>query len=416
MLIGGERTLLGSTVRKRESTAPFTFFFLVLPYGISSGFVSITLPFVLTRAGFSVAISASIVAIGVSANLWRFLWGPVADLTLTARRWYLIGLATAAGTLLLLGLIPLRQNEVGILIAMVFVSQVASTLIVLPVGGLMAHTVAEEAKGRAAGWYQAGNLGGTGIGGGAGVWLAAHISKEAAGGALSVAMLASAAAIYFTSDVRIVTTERVSERMRILGRDILAMVRSAIPLFTIALVCSPIGAAAMSNLWSAVAPDWRADPNTVALVTGLLNGVISAVGCIAGGWMADRVGRWWAYFGSGAAIALVAIIMTAIPRTPATYSLGVLAYAFFGGMAYAAFSALVLFAIGRGAASTKYATLSSLGNIPVVYMTALNGWVHDRFGTAWMLQCDALSGAICIVIALLVLQKIKPAAIPVYPS
>jgi hypothetical protein len=46
----------------RETTKPFVFFFLVLPYGISSGFVSITLPFFLTRAGFSVAIAASIVA------------------------------------------------------------------------------------------------------------------------------------------------------------------------------------------------------------------------------------------------------------------------------------------------------------------------------------------------------------------
>src|SRR5207249_10843623 len=42
---------------------PFVFVFLVLPYGISSGFVSITLPFVLTRVGFSVALAASIVAI-----------------------------------------------------------------------------------------------------------------------------------------------------------------------------------------------------------------------------------------------------------------------------------------------------------------------------------------------------------------
>jgi PAT family beta-lactamase induction signal transducer AmpG len=75
---------------RRDKTKPFVFFFLVLPYGISSGFVSITLPFVQTRAGFSVAIAASIVAIGISANLWRFLWGPIADLTLTARRWYLI--------------------------------------------------------------------------------------------------------------------------------------------------------------------------------------------------------------------------------------------------------------------------------------------------------------------------------------
>lgn len=251
-------------MRPPNSTVPFTFFFLVLPYGISSGFVSITLPFILTRSGFSVAIAASIVAIGVSANLWRFLWGPVADLTLTARRWYLLGLSTSAVTLLILAFIPLQQNAVWILMMVVFVSQVAATLIVLPVGGLMAHTVAEEAKGRAAGWYQAGNLGGNGIGGGAGIWLASHLSREAAGGTLAVAMLASAAAILFASDVRIVATEGVRERMRILWRDIYAMVRAAVPLFTIVLVCSPIGAGAMNNLWSAVAPDWQAGPDTVA--------------------------------------------------------------------------------------------------------------------------------------------------------
>jgi hypothetical protein len=33
---------------KRESTAPFLFFILDLPSGISSGFASVTLPFILT--------------------------------------------------------------------------------------------------------------------------------------------------------------------------------------------------------------------------------------------------------------------------------------------------------------------------------------------------------------------------------
>lgn len=396
-------------MRNSELTRPLTFFFLVLPYGISSGFISISLPFILTRAGFSVAIAGSIVALGISANLWRFLWGPVADLTLSARRWYLIGLSTAAATLFIVGLIPLNQHAVGILMIVVFVSQVAGTLIVLPVGGLMAHTVGEEAKGRAAGWYQAGNLGGNGIGGGVGVWLAAHFSKEAAGSALALAMLASAAAVYFVSDVRIVTNESVGERMQILWKDILSMVRSAIPLFTIVLVCSPIGAGAMNNLWSAVAPDWNASSDQVALVTGILNGVVSAVGCVFGGWVADRIGRWWSYFGSGIAIALVAVVMAIVPRTPNAFSAGVLAYALFCGMAYAAFSAVVLLAIGRGAASTKYATLSSLGNLPVVYMTAADGWVHDRFGTAWMLHGEAIVAIICIVFALFILGKIKAA-------
>ena len=331
-------------MRDRDSTRPFVFFFLVLPYGISSGFVSITLPFVLTRVGFSVALAASIVAIGVSANLWRFLWGPVADLTLTARRWYLLGLGTSAATLLLLAFLSLHQNAVAILMAVVFVSQVAGTLIVLPVGGLMAHTVAEGAKGRAAGWYQAGNLGGNGIGGGVGVWLASHFSKEIAGGGLAIAMLASAAAIYFVSDVRVVANETLGERMRILWRDILSMVRAAIPLFTIVLVCSPIGAGAINNLWSAVAPDWSATPDQVALVSGVLNGVVSTIGCVIGGWLADRLGRWWSYFGSGILMAMVAIIMAVTAHTPNAFSVGVLAYALTCGMAYAAFSAIVLLA------------------------------------------------------------------------
>jgi len=135
--------------------------------------------------------------------------------------------------------------------------------------------------------------------------------------------------------------------------------------------------------------------------------LLSAVGCVAGGWIADRLGRWWTYFGSGGAVALVALVMAVLSRTPQTFTFGILSYAFFPGIAYAAFSAVVLFAIGRGAASTKYANLSSLGNIPVVYMTALNGWVHDRYGPTWMLVAEALSGLVCIALALFVLHLIN---------
>src|SRR6476646_8492402 len=115
-------------MRDRESTHPFVFFFLVLPYGISSGFVSITLPFILTRVGFSVAPASLIMAIGVAANLWRFLWGPVTDLTLTARCWYLFGRGASAATLLILALLLLHQKAVAVLMTVVFISQVAGTL------------------------------------------------------------------------------------------------------------------------------------------------------------------------------------------------------------------------------------------------------------------------------------------------
>jgi MFS family permease len=391
----------------RQSTPPFAFFFLVLPYGISSGFVSITLPFFLTKAGFSVAAAGAIAAVAVSANLWLFLWGPLADLTFTPKRWYLIGLTTGAAALFALSLIPFQQSSAALLTIMVFLSQIATTLVILPLGGLMAHTVPDEKKGRAAGWYQAGNLGGNGLGGGAGVWLGAHMSKELAGSVLGLAMLFGAFALYYASDVCIVSPgESFRSRMRLLGRDLLAMVKMAIPLLTVILVASPIGAGAMMGLWSAVADDWHASADVVALVTGVLSGIVAALGCVLAGWIVDRFGRWWAYFGFGVALAVVAIVMAALARTRLVYEIGVLMYSFFVGAGFAAFSAMVVHAIGKGVASTKYAFCQSLGNLPVVYMTALNGYVHDKFGSTWMLMGEALAALVCVIAGLLALRAI----------
>ena len=38
-----------------------------------------------------------------------------------------------------------------------------------------------------------------------------------------------------------------------------------------------------------------------------------------------------------------------------------------------------------------------------------DGWVHDRFGTGWMLQTDALSAILFVVVALFVPHKINAA-------
>ncbi|HEX4517686.1 MAG TPA: hypothetical protein VH054_29285, partial [Polyangiaceae bacterium] len=56
--------------------------------------------------------------------------------------------------------------------------------------------------------------------------------------------------------------------------------------------------------------------------------------------------------------------------------------------------------VKRGAASTKYATLGSLGNLPTTYMTAFDGWAHDRYGAGGMLNAEALIGAGSVAIGL----------------
>jgi MFS family permease len=217
---------------------------------------------------------------------------------------------------------------------------------------------------------------------------------------MTIVMAACAIAPAFVPDVR-VAEGRVGDRLRGIARDFVQMIHAPIALLVICLVASPIGAGGAGNVWSAVAKDWRASADLVAAVTGFLWGIVSVVGCVLGGALADRIGRWRTFFGAGAYMALVAAVVSLVPRTPASYGVGVVAYAFSVGLAYAAYSALVLLAVGRGAASTKYAILGSVGNIPVVYMTALAGWAHETYGPAGMLQVEAVVSVAAIAVGVL---------------
>jgi MFS family permease len=392
---------------KRNTANPFTFLFLVLPYGISNGFVSVTLPFLLTKHGFSVAGAASITALGLSANIWRFLWSPMTDLSLSLHKWYLIGTGLCSSTLLLLCFIPLNISSMGVLTITVFLSQIAATLIVSPVGGFMAKTVPEEKKGRAGGWYQAGNLGGMGIGGGAGIWLSSHFSYQAAIIILSIAILICSVALHFVPQVYAEKDRLLKERFKMITVDVRNLFHSPITIFTMAVVIMPIGIGAASFLWSSVATDWKVNADTVALITGTVSGVICVMGCVIGGWIADKLGRWWLYFGAGTLMAIVTLVMSISAYIPTTYIIGVLLYAFTFGLSNAAFSAVVLHAIGKGLASTKYALLSSFGNIPYAYMTFFDGWMHDAYSIKIMLLGETFFGICFVTISLFLLYQLK---------
>jgi hypothetical protein len=75
-------------------------------------------------------------------------------------------------------------------------------------------------------------------------------------------------------------------------------------------------------------------------------------------------------------------------------------YAFTLGMAYAGFSAFVFEAIGKGAAATKYTVYASLSNVPIYYMTVIDGWAHTHYGPTGMLNTEAVFAVLGIVIFL----------------
>ncbi len=388
-------------------TKPFYIFFLVIPQGLSQGFVSVALPYLLTHRGFSVATTANIVAIGLSANIWRFLWGPVVDLSLSLKKWFWIGLIICMGTILMLCITPFTVKGETLLIIIVFLSQVAGTFTLLPVNGFMANRIVEEDKGKASGWYQAGSLTGVGLGGGAGLWLAEHYSILIAGIVLCAASILSSLVIVLIKDIHYQKEKSILKEVAGMGKDIFALLKIPVALFAMILIVLPIGSGGAANIWSAIAQDWKTDADTVALVTGILSGLVSAIGCIVGGYIADKKGVWFAYFNAGIICGVVTIIMAVLPYQPWVYISGVLAYIFAIGLVNAAFTAVILFAIGKKNVATKFSLLSSIGNVPVIYMTVFDGWAHDRFNSKYMLLAEAAVGILAVLIMAMALQRMK---------
>lgn len=378
--------------------------------------MSITLPFILIQHGFSVAGAAAITAWGLSANIWRFVWAPFTDLTLNLHKWYLIGVIFCASTLFLLCFIPIHTGTTGLLTTIVLISQIAATFVVAPVGGFMAKTVAEDRKGRAGGWYQAGNLGGMGLGGGAGIWISNHYSYQLAGICLVCVMSVCVWALYFVPHVTPEKEITLKNGFKAIVADIKDLFRSSIAVFTTVMILTPIGIGSATYIWSSTANDWHVSPDRVALITGVLSGCLSALGCVLGGWIADKFGRWWAFFGSGTILALVTLSMSLAAYNPFTYTVGVLLYAFILGIANAAFSAIVLHAIGKGLASTKYALLSSISNIAPVYMTAIDGWLYDSYSIKAMLIGETCLGLGFVIVSLLALSQMRFTNTPALPD
>ena len=374
---------------------PWVFMVLIIPFGVSSGYVQGPIGYQLRHAGVSVAQAAGVIALGLLPHTYKFLWAPVVDSTLDQKKWYLMaGLASSIG-IASLGMFPATQAGIALLSAVVFIGSFATTFLGMAVESLMAYGTPEHLKGRAGGWFQAGNLGGAGIGAGLGLMLSQRVPPGMASGIVGGLCLLCCGALWFVP-----TPERSHGRAGLLRsllasvRDLWHVARERRGLLALILCFLPIGSGAASGLWATVADDWKASAGAVALVTGLLSGVISAAGCIVGGWICDRMDRKVAYVLYGLLQAACAVGMAVMPHTQGAFIAWASLYSFITGLTYAGFTAFVLEAIGKGAAATKYSVYASLSNFPIYYMTNVDGWAHDRWNAAGMLFTEA---ALCVL-------------------
>lgn len=88
-----------------------------------------------------------------------------------------------------------------------------------------------------------------------------------------------------------------------------------------------------------------------------------------------------------------------------------LVYSFAVGLAYAAFTAFVLEAMGTGSGATKYNVFASLSNFPIWWAGLLLGFVADKSGPRTMLFGEAAIGVVGVVVFLVSVVRVRRSAL-----
>ncbi len=406
-------TRMGIDIGVRRPWTPF-YGFMYLPVGISQGFVSVTLAYVLRQSGVSVAAIAGLVGLNLLPWTWKVLGGPMLDLALTPRTWNLLFGLTGAVALVALGVMAGSSAAMPLLSLLALLSGTCSVLSAASVNNIIGAVEPESERGAIGGYVQAGTLGGQGLGGGAGLWLAQH----AGGTGPASAILAMVCLLCLSPllTIRAPYRER-PEALRVktvqLARTVWSMARSRRGALALLINVLPMGLGASNQLWSAVAGDWLASANVVALVTGVLGGLVSIPGSLLGGFLCRRLHIRGVYLGASVACAFLLIAMAASPHTPTSFVIFTLASAFTLGTTWGALSSVTFACIGYEGAATKAALLGSFANIPLVACVPFVGWAQSKFGSNVMLLTEAGLAIASLIVYAVVAGATEPASVAV---
>lgn len=371
-------------------TPPALYLFLELPFGAAVGFLMIAVPFWLSAAGVPLADIAQVSAVGFMPHALKILWVPLIDVTGHRKAWYLVSVVGVAVLLAAAALLPDPAHHLGVLTVLVTALQAVASTSSAALNALIATTTHASDKGKAGGYYMAGNVGGTGLLGALALWLTSNVSPLTAGLVLAAVVVASGAGAVIIHERHLVdeAVQAAGSLARAVVRRIAAMVKdlwetatSRMGFTGILISLAPVGCGALTNLFSGMAREYGASQHLVEVVNGLGGGIAGALGSLAGGYLADRMNRRLAYALSGGLTALAATAMMLAPMTPTTYAWGTLAYNFANGIAFATWAGMVLEVVGLSAAvTTKYALFVAASNLAISYVTALDGWASGFRG------------------------------------
>jgi PAT family beta-lactamase induction signal transducer AmpG len=392
---------------------PWLFAFLITPDAvISLGLVSGAITYLLRDEGVDPARAASIAALLSLPHAIYFLWGPLTDFWMRRRTWLLIAAAATAIALLVAFHQPYLASPWAV--GLLFLSACFGVFVVAACGGIMGTLHSDLSRRRASSFYQTGSL----AFGALAVFVLVTFSGRLGLGFLGwivAAMIALPSFFALAAPAQPLVNERGLRQTvaRIWHEFKSTFLRwEAIP-YTL-LVTSPCCSGAMIGLLPQLARDYGVTGPQVAWINGVAGALLTSAGALAAALIPIRVRAPIAFLLAGLGNATTLAILVFGPMRPAVYFTGTILFLFTIGAGYALFTGVALeFLGGSGkSGSSRYAIINSLGNLPVSYMTFLDGRGYALWGPRAMPAADAIltaAGSLLLLAHFIVSRRHKQA-------
>jgi PAT family beta-lactamase induction signal transducer AmpG len=374
---------------------PWLFSLFIAPMAVlSNGIISGVLSYLLRQQGVGIGRSSQIISLLILPQAIYFLWSPITDFWIKRRTWLIVGAVAAALTMA--AAFHGRRLDSPAAVTLMFLSACFGQLIVASCGGIMGTLRSEVSRRRASSAYQAGSL----AFGALGVFVLARLAERMGMGPLG---WIAAALIALPAFAAVAAPEQRQEQGQGI-KETFARIWTelketffrwrAVP-YTL-LMLFPMASGALIGLLPGIAQDYHVSGQQMAWMNGIGGALLTATGSLAATLIPARIPASVAYLSVCLFNEILLVILWLGPLTPSTYFVGATLYLFTIGTCYAMFTAVVLEFLGHSgrSGSGRYSIINSLGNVPVAYMTALDGRGGQLWGARGLAGTDAVLGAI----------------------
>lgn len=410
-----------------------TFFFLYLIEGVPLGFTATAIATQMRRQDLGVeAIGAFVASLYLP---WAFKWavGPFVDVLSSdrygRRRLWIVAMQVLMIVTLMIAYPVDFVGQLPLFTAIIFCHNLFAATMDVAVDALAVNVLPARERGVANGVMFGGAYVGIALGGSGVLFLAPAVGFKAT--YFAVASLILLVLLFISlplrEEPRVGVAPATKSRLAAVGGELARFVRDSMAAFLgsrgaflgLLFALLPAGAYALglalqSNLAVELGLD---DPQVAAL--NLWTSIASALFCVVGGWISDRIGRRLALALFIAAMSIPTAILAwqmqqagwimpvsvAMPDRPVPSALLVqqfwiasIAYAVFNGLMYGTRTALFMDVTVPRVAATQFTAYMALLNFAISYSARWQGVALARWGYPVTLALDAALGLLCLAL------------------